>query len=81
MELQRPTPSDPGASHHLDYLQQTGHCILITDFSLFSFDTLAKICASFSSEQVTLFTKCCLLKILSPGHSFQPIALAPAIIT
>merc|ERR1712212_969731 len=43
-ELQRPTPSDPDASHHLDYLQQTGHCILITDFSFFSFDTLSKIC-------------------------------------
>merc|ERR1719285_1126056 len=40
--LQRPTPSDPDASHHLDYLQQTGHCILINEFS-FSFDTLAKI--------------------------------------
>ena len=80
-ELQRPTPSDPNATHHLDYLQQTGHCILITEFS-FSFDPLAKICATFSSEQVTWLTKSCLPKILkSPGHSFKPIALAPAIIT
>merc|ERR1719184_729432 len=77
--LQRPTPSDPDASHHLDYLQQTGHCILIIEFS-FSFDTLAKISNFFTSEQVTWFTKCCLPKILSPGHSFKPIAWAPAII-
>ena len=78
-ELQRPIPSDPDATHHLDYLQQTGHCISITEFS-FSFHTLAKICATFSSEQVTWFTKCCLPKILiRTGHSLQPIALAPAI--
>jgi len=77
--LQRPTPSDPDTSHHLDYLQQTGHCILINEFS-FSFDTLAKISNFFTPEQVTWFTKCCLPKILSPGHSFKPIALAPAII-
>ena len=77
--LQRPTPSDPDTSHHLDYLQQTGHCILINEFS-FSFDTLAKICNFFASEQVAWFTDCCLPKILSPGHGFQPNAWAPAII-
>merc|ERR1712226_118205 len=26
-ELQRPIPSDPDATHHLDYLQQTGHSL------------------------------------------------------
>merc|ERR1712037_1007335 len=46
LDLQRPTPSDPDATHHLDYLQQTGHCILITELS-FSFYPLAKICATF----------------------------------
>merc|ERR1712037_591515 len=81
LDLQRPTPSDPDATHHLDYLQQTGHCILITELS-FSFYPLAKICATFSSGQVTWFTKCCLPKILkTTGYNFQPIASAPAILT
>ena len=77
--FQRPPTSDPDTSHHLDYLQQTGHCIFITEFS-FSFDTLAKTCTSFSSPQVaSWFTDCCFPTSSSPRSSSPPLAIAPTV--
>ena len=74
--LQRPHPSSSEESHHLDFLQETGHCILITDNPI-SFDIFSKISQHFKTKPLAWFAKSCTW--ISEDDSFAHNVFAPTI--
>ena len=74
--LQRPHPSSSEESHHLDFLQETGNCILINDNPI-SFDIFSKISQHFKTKPLAWFAKSCTW--ISEDDSFAHNVFAPTI--